>query len=215
MEKSRDDSRMEGVCLLDWRSGERRDAIEEKGGTYGHTWEVSFAKSADWAAVAGLYACRASVSSGNHLFSRGNTSAQHFERTYECPQTGTARLCFVDCVVMFGRHGSLVEDYAVSGPRNSHSYISPDFDLLDQPGTKEEARESNETLRKFRGATWNGVETAAIAARKWWIGRSPSAAAIFGVFASYQREAKAGRRRTASPSVTSRVRTLLPGAAVW
>ena len=117
LKMSRGDSRTKGVCVVDWRCGERGAAIEEKGEAYGSTWAVSFAKNAGRVLEDGLSACRMSVSSGNHLFSSGDAPTRRFNRTYECPKKDTARQRFLDCVLMFDSHGSLVEDKAVGGPK--------------------------------------------------------------------------------------------------
>ena len=127
-----------------------------RGETYGSTWTASFAKSEDCATVAGLSACRMSLSSENHLFPLGNTAMQQFKKTYGCPTAETDRLFFLDCVMMFDRDGSLLDDKTVRSPRNSHAYQILDIDLLDQSETQAEVQEANAALRKFLGATWHG-----------------------------------------------------------
>ena len=117
---------------------------------------MSFSKNADWATVAGLSACRMSVSAEQHLFSRGSTSMLHFKRTYECAKCEVPRLCFMDCVLMFGKGGDLVEDTATRNPRRCHSYQVFDFDLLDENESEESAIAANETLLKFLTSTWHG-----------------------------------------------------------
>ena len=57
---------------------------------------------------------------------------------------------------MFGRDGSHVDYMSARVPRNSHPYQISDFDLLNEPETKEEAQESNGSLRRFPGSTCHG-----------------------------------------------------------
>ena len=144
--------------LEDWKA-KRAGAIMAKESTYGPSWTVSFAKNSDWATVAGLSASRMAISSENHLFSRP-AAAAHFKHTYECAKDEEPRLCFTDCVLMFGPHGYIVEDTEARTPRSCRFYQFFNFDLIDPEETDEEKEIASATLRKFLASTWHGNEGA-------------------------------------------------------
>ena len=72
-----------------------------------------------------------------------------FKRTYECAKCEIPRLCFTDCVLMFGKGGDLAEDTAVRSPRRCRSYQISDFDLMGEDESEEDADAANERLLKF------------------------------------------------------------------
>ena len=149
-------ARENGRDVLEWWEMLRRCAIEEKESMYGSSWSVSFSGNADWATVTGLSSCRMSVNAEQHLFSRGSASMLHFKRTYECAKCEIPRLCFMGCVLMFGKGGNLAEDTAVRSPRRFRPYQVFDFDILDEDESEEDARAANERLLKFPSSTWHG-----------------------------------------------------------
>ena len=97
-----------------------------------------------------------SVCAEQRLFSRGVSSILHFERTYERATCEIPRLCFLDCVLMFGKDGDLVEDDAVRSPRGCHSYQVFGFDLMGEDESEGDANAANERLLKFPSSTWRG-----------------------------------------------------------
>ena len=80
----------------------------------------------------------------------------HFKRTYECAKCEIPRLRCMDCVLMFGNGGDLVDDTAVRIPRRRRSYQVFDFDLLGEDEFGEDADAANERLLKFLSSTWHG-----------------------------------------------------------
>ena len=150
------DARENGRNVMDQWALLKRSAVEEKESAYGPAWSMSFSKNADWATVSGLAACRMSVSAEQHLFSRAATSMLHFKRTYERAKRETPRLCFLDCVLMFGKGGYLVDDDSVRSPRSCHSYQIFDFNLVGGDESEEDANAVNDRLLKFLSATWHG-----------------------------------------------------------
>ena len=140
--------------LLLWEE-RRRLSVTEKERQYGSSRGVTFSRTADWQTVAGISAMRMSLSAEAHLFSRPGTGFQ-IKQTYESPKVEDPRLSFLDCVLMYGPDGSLVEDVVVRCPRFSQFYQLFDFELLDDSETQEERDTARDNLAIFLKSTWHG-----------------------------------------------------------
>ena len=149
----------DGSNVLEAWKAKREGSIRSKDCTYWSSRSVSFAKNADWATADGLSASRMANFSENHLFSRPAADA-HLNNTYECAKEEEPRLCFSDCVLMFGPDGYLVEDTDTRTPTPCRFYHFCNFDIIDPEETDDGKEIASVALRKFLAYTWHGGEGA-------------------------------------------------------